>query len=251
MTSLNLDHFVAVRTALAQRIADAKFLAKGRVNRAQNPDSEEMLSGGEAEEVAPAIFHLSYENAAGEYSERVVTVRRVERRGDQAMLHCFCHLRNAPRAFTTDRISEVFDAMTGEVFSEAGQYFTQHPLFTNPRQPEQEALKICRDEINILTVVGAADGLFDPDEQDRVLMHVFDRCDHLTLDEAEVRHLLARIAPDQSSFSSSLTQMQRFKRGGSRALMRTLRKLVDADGILAPEEVAFVHEIEARLTDRH
>lgn len=163
------------------------------------------------------------------------------------MLHCLCHLRNAPRAFNTDRILEVFDGLTGEIINDANYYFSQHPLYANPRNPEQEALKICQNEINILTVVGAADGLFDPDEQDRVLIHVFDRCDHLKLDEIEVRHLLARIAPDQASFSSSLTQMKNFKRGDSGALLRTLRKLVDADGILDPAEVAFAREIEMQF----
>src|SRR5215217_9680961 len=109
MTSLSLEHFVAVRAALAQRTADAKFLALGRTSGASSLDSDEMHEDGEAEEVAPAVFHLNYENAAGEHSQRIVTIRRIERRGQGAMLHCFCHLRKAPRAFNTDRVLEVFD----------------------------------------------------------------------------------------------------------------------------------------------
>lgn len=242
-----LEGFVAVRAALAQRAADAKFLAKGRFNRGEADDSAAMSRISPGDNAPPAVFHLTYVDSTGVVTERVVTVRRIERRDGHFRLHCKCHLRDAPRVFATERVEQVFDVITGEVHEDATRYFAEHPLFTDPREPEQVAIATCRDEINVLTVVGAADGLFDPDEQDQLLMHVFDRCDHLRLDEGLLRQMLALITPDEVTFSGSLDRLRRYRSGDARKLLRSLRKIVDADGYLHPSEVAFVVEIERHL----
>lgn len=243
-----LGRFAAVRVALGQRVADAKFLSAGRRNRGEREDSEAMVGGGDTVDVVPAVFHLTYEDSGGFQSERVVTVRRIERRSSGAFfLHGVCHLRQAPRCFNVERIVECFDITTGEFFGDPARYFSEHPLYTDPREPEQEAIKLCRHELNLLTVIGASDGLFDPDEQDVVLLHVFDRCDHLKMDERRVRNLLAFMAPDQAAFDGSLFQMHRFKAGDPKALRRSMRRLVDADGQLHAAEVHFVQEIEQHL----
>lgn len=238
-----IDAFASVRAALGQRVADARFLGAGKANRGAHKDADDMAPGERGEDTLPAVFHLTYEDSNRRTSTRVVTVRRIERRSDRVMIHGLCHLRGKPRCFSADRIEEVFDVTTGEVFGDASAFFTQHPLFTDPREPEQEALKVCRHEINLLTVVGASDGLFDPDEQDVLMVHVFNRCDHLNLDESTIRQRLALIAPDQPSFSRSLMQMHRFKAGDTEALFRTMRKMVEADGSISKEEVLFVDEI--------
>lgn len=243
----SLNGFVAVRAALAQRAADAKFLTKGRPNRGGAWDDDAMSGVAPGDNAAPAVFHLTYVDSKGEVSQRVVTIRRIEPREDHFRLHCLCHLRGAPRVFATDRIEEVYDGLTGEVHGDATRFFGQHPLFMDPREPEQVAIATCRDEINILTVVGAADGLFDPDEQDRLLVHVYDRCDHLRLDEALIRRMLALITPDEVVFHGSLERLRRFRAGDARKLLSSLRKLVDADGHLHPSEVAFVTQIECEL----
>lgn len=247
MTILNLDDFVSVRAALGQRVADARFLARGRPNHAERGDSEEMLVGDVHVEHLPAVFHLQYEDGGGSVSQRVVTVYRIDRRIGGWYVYGHCHLRGALRCFSVDRISEGFDVTTGEVFGNALEFFSNHPIYTDPRDPLREALKICKHEINLLTVVGASDGLFDPDEQDVLLLHVFNRCDHLSLDEREMARMLALVAPDQRAFAGSLTQMAQFRLGDAVALRRSLRKMVDADGRIAAEEVQFVGEIEKRL----
>jgi len=247
VTILNLNDFVSVRSALGQRVADARFLERGRRNHAMADDSDDMDVPDVVVEHLPAVFHLRYEDSGGALSERVVTIYRIERRVRGWYVQAHCHLRNALRCFSVDRIAEGFDVTTGEVFSNALEFFSNHPIYTDPRDPLREALKICKHEINLLTVVGASDGLFDPDEQDVLLLHVFDRCDHLNLNEQELARMLALVAPDQRAFSGSLTQMAQFRRGDTVALRRSLRKLVDADGQIAPEEVQFVTEIEKRL----
>lgn len=248
MSMIELADFVAVRAALGQRVADAKFLAKGRKNAGPATDSEAVSASLGGVEVVAAVYHLTYEDAGGVVSERVVTVRRIERRGGRLYLHVLCHLRHAPRCFAVERVLDGYDISTGETFDRAEAYFADHPLFSEPDDPEASALQSCRHEINLLTVVGASDGLFDPDEQDALLIHVFERNEHLSLNEDRVRSLLALASPDQAAFDGALHQIARFGAGDARVLRRSLRRLVDADGVISPAEIRFVDEIERRLS---
>lgn len=242
-----LCEFAGVRAALAHRAADTRFARAGKRNVAARDDDDTLIASGVGRPISPAVFHLTYEDKAGTESQRVVTIKRIERRGETYYLHSFCHLRHGPRCFSVERISEVFDATTGEVHTAPDKFFADHPIFHSPEDPEGVAMKTCRNEINLLTVVGAADGRFDPDEQDVLLVHVFNRCDHLSMDEDRLRRALARVTPVRDCFEGSLLQMKRFRIGDSEALKRTLRKMVDSDGQIAPEEVRFVNEIERYL----
>lgn len=247
MPDISLSQFAGVRAALAQRVADARFLSFGRGSSAPHEDDGDMCASNQGFETAPAVFHLSYDGPTG-FSERVVRVNRVRVSDSGALiLQGVCHLRSANRSFSVERIVDMFDAATGEVIRDPREYLANHPLFDGRANPLGTALQLVRHEINLLTVVGAADGLFDPEEQDVLLVHLFNRCDHLDLNEQAVRQALAQIAPDQDSFASSLRQMRRGA-GDASALKRTLRKLVDADGLIAPEEIVFVSEIERILT---
>lgn len=196
---------------------------------------------------AALIYHLTYIDAGGDESVRIVTLRRIDPDRNGLKLLCWCHAAGALRHFRVDRIRQVFCIVTGEVFDEAESYFLDHPMLTAPGDPEAYALSVCRHEVSVLTILAAADGRFDPGEQERILVHVYDRCAHLDLDEGLLRRRLAKLAPDVAAFEAAMIRMGRFGSGDPIALRRSMRKLVDADGRIAPEEVEFVAEVEARL----
>lgn len=159
-------------------------------------------------------------------------------------LLCFCHLRKRARRFALERVLEVFDVSTGEVHANPKNFFLSHPLLAQAETHEDRAFRLCADDLTILTVVGAADGRFDPDEQDQLLIHVFDRYEAGALDEGLLRGRLSLLAPDQASFFRSLSRVQP---ADGRQLRRSLRRIVDADGQLDPAELAFVDAIETHL----
>lgn len=200
-----------------------------------------------AGESAALIYHLTYVDSGGDESVRVVTLRRIDPDRNGLKLLCWCHAAGALRHFRVDRIRQVFCIVTGEVFDGADAYFLAHPMLTAPADPEAYALAVCRHEVSVLTILAAADGSFDPDEQERILVHVYDRCAHLDLDEGLLRRRLAKLVPDVAAFEAAMIRMGRFGAGDAVALRRSMRKLVDADGRIAPEEIAFVSEVEARL----
>lgn len=245
MSWLGLDHFVAVKAALGAQAAATRFLeVGGRASTAHAEDSLEMPDADEAADTAPIVFHLVYEDAAGNLSQRIVTVRKVEASRAGHTLLCFCHLRRRARRFALDRVLEVFDVSTGEVHADPKAFFLCHPLLAVAESHEDRAFRLCTDDLTILTIVGAADGRFDPDEQDQLLVHVFDRYEDGALDEGLLRRRLSLLAPDHASFFQSLS---RIRPEDGRLLRRSLRRVVDADGQLDPAEFAFVNTIEARL----
>lgn len=152
--------------------------------------------------------------------------------------------------FWAHRIEQVFCIVTGEVHEDAVHFFDTHPMLCSPKDPEAYALKVLRHEIDLLTIVAASDGVVDEDEQERILVHVFDRLPQMQLDEPILRHRLALLMPDTQAYENALLQLGRYKAGDPVALLRSLRKVVDADRRVAPEEVVFVEEISARLAHR-
>jgi len=245
MSWLGLDHFVAVKAALGTQAAAARFLdVGGKRSAAQAEDSVEMADADEAADTAPIVFHLVYEDAAGNVSQRIVTVRKVEASRSGDTLLCFCHLRRRARRFALDRVLEVFDVSTGEVHADPKAFFLCHPLLAVAESHEDRAFRLCADDLTILTVVGAADGRFDPDEQDQLLVHVFDRYEDGPLDEGLLRGRLSLLTPDHASFFQSLS---RIRAEDSRLLRRSLRRIVDVDGRLDLAELAFLETIEATL----
>lgn len=252
IATLSSEHFVTVRQALAGRAAAERY----RQHRARGttPTPTVFADGADmspndrnATGAPPLVYHLTYEDADGNPSTRIVTLRRIDPGRDYIRLVCWCHSANDVRVFQVDRIKEIFCVVTGEVYDDAVRYFTDHPMLNEPVDPEGYALAVCKHEVNVLVCVGAADGYFDPDEQEKVLIHVYDRMPQLSLDEFVLRKRIAKLAPDVRAFESAMWKMGRFHSGDPVLLMRSLRKVVDADGQLAPEEVAFVSEIQQRL----
>lgn len=248
MSLSEFDAFLTVRTTLAERVAAEKFARRGRRNLARQEDGAAMLAVAPADpDVPPLVYHLCYRDSEGVASERIVTLSRIELAEDDVRLWCYCHLRRGPRLFVAHHIDQVFDVTTGEVHEDPVTFFETHPLLTSPPDPEAMAIKICKHEINLLTVLGAADGLFDADEQDHLVIHIWDRCPELTLDEDRLRRRLALFAPTELTFRNSLEQIARFKRGDPTRLIRTMRKIIDADGRVHPNEMAFAAEVGRRL----
>lgn len=245
-TRISAHDFVKVRAALVAEAAGLRAAARSRPVSV-GEDGAALLQASGPSEAPPLIYHLTYRDPDGEESRRVVTLQRLDPDRSGLKLICWCHAAGALRCFNLAGIVEVFDVVTGEVHDDALAFFSNHPLLIEPKDPVDYALRICRHEVNVLVTVGAADGRFDPDEQDRVILHVFDRMPDLAMDEEVLRDRLCRLAPDVGAFEAAMWQMSRFRRGDPVALLRSLRKLVDADGRITPEEAIFAEEVQARL----
>lgn len=243
-----LEDFVAGRAEQHRATARRRAQSFGRPVDLDDagPDELEALAGGQ--DAPPLVYHLLYRDLEGRVTGRCVTFHRCSSEGGDLRIYAYCHLRKAPRMFRASRITEITDLTTGEIHDDPRGFLATHPVLAtagNLACDEQLAIKRCRPELVILTVVGSADGHFHEDEQTEVVKHVFDRWDG-PLREDEVRRRLRSWAADETAFQRALNRLCRGE-GDCTALRRSLRRVVDADGEHLPEELVFVTEVERRL----
>lgn len=250
---LDFDDFTAKRGAVGRGAIARRAERLGKMVGGHEFDDEHMAPIDGDRSAPPLAFHIIYADTKQNLTGRCITLRNLQEELEEVRVTAYCHLRHALRSFIASRIVETTDLATGEVHEDGLAYFSSHPLLRHTtadvlasRSGEILAVHECRDEIIILNFVGASDGHFDDDELDEVVKHVLNRCPEEGLSEGEIRRRVRSFVPDEYSFSRALDRICRGS-GDARALVRSLRRVVDADGELDPEEVAFTIEIENRL----
>jgi hypothetical protein len=236
--------FVKVRMGLVSSSAAAR-LDKFGLSRAEDAedDTNHLFS---VTTQFPVACHIRYQNAAG-VTDRVITIRKVTRQQGDLLLWCWCHKRSALRTFRVDRIVELICIASGQVFDRPEDFLRELDMIPHWASPEAAALALCQPEVNLLTIVGAADGLFDPDEQDVVVGFVFDTAGSLDLDEQVIRRRIAAYVPDLGAYEAALSHLPKLTPARRSSLMHALRRLIDSDGVCAREEQFFAAEIEDAL----
>lgn len=253
MTLLNVEHFVRARSAFLRDVTDRRAERFGREIRGPKFDHEAMILDHVEDPPAPPIaFHLVYSDTKGDLSGRVITLRSAKREVDEIRLGAFCHFRRAFRMFLASRVVEATDLATGEIAEDGLSYFSTHPLLSDGLRDsnlslETLAMQECRDEVILLSFVAAADEDFDDNERDEIVKHVMNRCAD-DMSEAEIRRRVRSFVPDERAFERALDRICA-GRGGAKALMRSMRRVIDADGDFDFEELAFADYIETRLKE--
>lgn len=252
MTQLAMDHFVTARAGFRRRLSASRAQRLGRPIKGDEFDDHGMLIEVDGPPSAPMAFHLVYSDARNQLSGRCVTLQSIKEEIADLRLWAYCHMRLAMRAFVASRVVEATDLSTGEVHEDGLAFFRGHPMLKPitadsiaSMSPELIALQECRDEIIILSFVGASDGDFDEDEQEQIVRHVMIRTDE-PLDENVIRQRVRSWAPDERSFERALNRLCAGE-GDAQALMRSMRRVIDADGEVDAEEVAFAGEVQSRL----
>ena len=252
MTQLGTDHFITARAGFRRRQAEIRAERLGRMIGGHAFDDADMDLPVEGPPSPPMAFHLIYSNAKQELTGRCVTLQRANLEIADVRLWAFCYLRHGLKNFLASRIVEVTDLATGEVHEDGLAYFREHPMLRPMTaeglaalSAEVIALQECRDEIIVLSFVGASDGEFDENEQDEIVKHVMLRSDE-PLRESIIRQRVRNWVPDERAFEGALARLCAGE-GDARALMASMRRVIDADGEIDPEEVAFAGEVQAKL----
>lgn len=252
---LNFDDFAAQRAVVGRGAIALRAERLGKMVGGHDSDDEHMALVDGDHSAPPLAFHIIYADTKQNLTGRCITLRNLQQELEEVRVTAYCHLRHALRSFIASRIVETTDLATGEVHEDGLAYFSTHPLLrhTTPdtlasRSGEILAVHECRDEIIILNFVGASDGHFDENELDEVVKHVLNRCPEEGFSEREIRRRIQSFVPDEFAFSRALGRLCHGS-GDPKELMRSLRRLADADGELDPEEVAFTIEIENRLRE--
>ncbi len=172
-----------------------------------------------------------------------------------------CHERRANRSFRLDRVTTIIDALTGEVFERPYEYFLRRfgvnfdELFLSTLEDENRMGAILKHVAPGLTLLGglaSSDGFFHPEEIEAIARY----CDaELTnsgvfATDVEMQSILDHagrfLVPSVDEFRLACATIA--KRGNLRPILRSLREVIDADGLITADEMSFYQEIESELT---
>ena len=253
MSQLTIEHFVHARAVLARRNAGRQAARFERQVHGPNADASDMVQDFPDPTVPPLAIHMVYSDTHGKLSGRCITLRTLQEQVADVRVTGYCHMRNALRTFLASRAVEVTDLATGEVHQDGLAFFRSHPLLRPLTadalaimSPALAAVQECRDEIILLSFLAASDGDFADSELDAIVTHVLNAVPDEGVTDHEVRAKVKAFVPDEGAFVRALRRLCDGT-GEPRRLLRSMRRVVDADGEVDPEEVTFVTEIEAEL----
>lgn len=208
------------------------------IGDADNDDTVDIV--GRGAESGWSVF-IVYGDGAGKVSQRRITVRRIYQspHGKQT-ISAYCHERCAPRAFLIERVREVIDLETGELF-EPVRYFTDVAARGLPI--EHIGIEITGI---ILLFLARCDGNDHPMEwaviEDGLARHAI----RFSGDDAAVHTAMRRLrhmAPDHRDFARVLHKLRVMPAAERVPMIGHLRQLcaelIDADGILAAKEFSW------------
>ncbi len=246
--------FVGERAQASRRRMDQRSASLGRISAAGPGDFDDMLASVPEIEAgdAPALaFHFTYADARGAVSQRVVTLLKVVLEAEDLKIYAFCHARGAMRCFLASRLREVVDLSTGEVHADAGVFFSEHPMLSiAPRNGSAGAVAVreCQDELMILLFVAACDAKVVEEEMDEVVLHVMNAFPDEDVLEDDVRISIANLVANEAALNKALRRLGSGK-GNAKRLWRSVRKVVDADGVVHNNEVQFAGEVHRYLVE--
>lgn len=180
-----------------------------------------------------AAWGLVYVDARGQESRRRVTVLKVlGEPGNVPTLLSRCHERQALRKFRADRIQALLDLHTGEVMDQDG---LQAAVWA------QELADDAAAGLALLAFAAHADGRLHAMEREVMFEYLLAATEDL---EPRAAEWVARYAwPDPDVLGAALRYLEGWDDDETRRLLRYLRRLVDADGVLHAGEVSMVNEI--------
>lgn len=252
MTDLACEHFVTARAGFRRRLTDQRAERLGRMIGGHAFDDVDMDVPIHGPSCPPMAFHMVYSNARHELTGRCITLQRAAEQAADVKLWAYCYLRRGMKNFLASRVVELTDLSTGEVHDDGLGFFRDHPLLRPltadtlaSMSSELIALQDCRDEIIVLSFVGASDGEFDEAEQDEIVKHVMFRSDE-PLKESAIRSRVRNWVPDERAFEAAMRRLCSGE-GDAKALMRSMRRVIDADGEVDLEEAAFANYVASAL----
>jgi len=223
----------------AHRGARASFLQKPGVVFAEEDGSD---ADFEVEDVEPfsMAMDIEYRKSINETVLRRIKLIKVIEKNDDVNISCWCFLRESYRTFKLSKIVSVIDIGSGEVFDDARTYFVECGIL-NPMSDEAKAVRQCFNELIVLSFLGACDGAFLPCEQEAILHHVLERYD-APLNEDDIRRRLGQIMPDERAFRRAVRSLEADDTA-RRALVRSIRRVIDADGHAHENEIIIGAEL--------
>lgn len=211
-------------------------------------------------------FVIEYVDAKGCFSRRSITVWSIALGRDGVpVLVAQCHHRHAQRTFRVDRVKAAIDLIDGEVHEPPAQFFVEcfgmselaakrtgrRGITGSTPNDRWTALRNrIKPAAHVLSALSHSDGLSRVCERD-VAMQFFDALEPGVIGHGvsvdKVRKYLQRLRPNRQTIADALDDLERWNPDEIIALLSAGQTLIEADGILTPEETALLDAISVEL----
>jgi hypothetical protein len=204
--------------------------------------------------IAGLMCVIEYVDSCGAQTERLVTCRRYDLRGNVGYVGAIS--ANGYVQFRTDRILAVSDLQTGEVLGD-GTFFARFDPNSIAEAVETFGLPPSRKAhlvagLNILTFMARCDGHWHPLESEPIEQFICSLWLRKEWDgDPPIDKIMAharRIAPDGQVFIKSIKQYAQSSTS-SRLIRRAVEAVIAADGIICDAEHLFAMELVAQLDE--
>ncbi len=179
---------------------------------------------------------IHYKDANGYESKRRITLRKVASAGDGAYITAYCHEREGVRHFYSDRIIELVDTETGEIFDDAMDFLT--PLYFGA-DDFADMLSKCAAGITLLVALGRSDGRFTLKEKDVIAYYMRQFSGGKEFNRESVDKYLAKQRPTAADISDAIVDIRDWTETDIRPFIIAAKVLSEIDGI--------VHEGEKKI----
>jgi hypothetical protein len=199
---------------------------------------------------APVALFITYLDAKGRGSERRITLHGVDRTdADRVVVKAYCHLRKMARNFRLDRIVESVDVVTGEVYDPPHAFLDLVGLGLQ-EDTTLQAVAAARLGLTVLAFLSRCDGKQDDSEMAVMLDYLSSQADRADWDVDRAVRLLTLLYPDPAGYGVAISALASGLNGEELSrVARYARRLVDADGVLHPEEARFALALDHALKD--
>jgi hypothetical protein len=222
--------FIRERVSLADADARSAFLEAGFGGSAEDDSVEAIIDEPEPFAIA---FDMTYAGSGGT-TRRRVRLNTIKDVGTDINFSAWCYVRENYRTFKLSKVIEIYDIATGDTYLRPRDYFEELGILATLTE-EAKAISECFNELTVLAFLGACDGQFLPEEKDELVKHVCLKAD-IALDQDAVRRRVTAFAPDEKAFLKAMRNLETDEEG-HRALVRSIRRVIEADGLAHQNEI--------------
>ena len=188
-------------------------------------------------------YTLIYKDAIGNVTRRVIDLQGFMWEGNFYIV-AYCHLRNAQRQFSLDRIVSLYDS-SGNKIQNPKEYFLALYKQT-PKYKTENALKEKAEQLSLLVFLARADGTMRKNEREIILKYLDSQIQDLDLDAVEKR--VKYMQCDLRTFNQILKNAKQWPSAEKQMLLSCVNQMHSLKKTPDPIEKAAFEKIKVSLS---
>lgn len=197
-------------------------------------------------------FDIEYKDSKGKITQRSIECYGFKDNANSEVMNAHCYVRERMRTFRVDRIISANNSYTGEVYEDLAGWLDQlHVYFdgkgatksrklTKEQIGQQKLMNRCKDGLRVLFYFARCDGEYHAQEY-FVIEEYVDDMSFLPTDKAPITFDTEQVVEWgeglRVTYTDALRALNRLdERGELGDILKVVKKVIDADGVLHPDE---------------